>query len=129
MSTLGVDGSFGSAMLVPELSSPSGDARPATRADGPELILHSNRPGPPASCPTVSPNSSGGQDLWVATRASNEDPWSCAVNLGPIVNSASNDLQADLSDDAEVLFFSSNRLGGFGSDDLWMSEREKSTED
>jgi hypothetical protein len=49
------------------------------------------------------------------------------VNLGAVVNSAANDLQAALSDDAEVLFFSSNRPGGFGSDDLWMSKREKRT--
>jgi hypothetical protein len=129
VSRLGADGSFGPAVLVRELSSPSGDARPAIRADGLELLLHSNRPGPPPSCPAVSPNPSGGQDLWVSTRASVADPWSCPVNLGSVVNSASNDLQAALSDDAELLFFSSNRPGGFGSDDLWMSNREKATQD
>src|SRR5687768_1004596 len=50
-STLADDGSFGAAVLVPELSSPSGDARPAIRTDGLELVLHSNRPGLPPSCP------------------------------------------------------------------------------
>jgi hypothetical protein len=45
----------------------------------------------------------------VSTRASVADPWSCPVNLGPGLNSAANDLQAALSDDAEVLLFSSNR--------------------
>jgi hypothetical protein len=129
VSRLGADGSFGPAVLVPELSSPSGDARPAIRADGLELLLHSNRPGPPPSCPADSPNASGGQDLWVSTRASVTDPWSCPVNLGSVVNSASNDLQAGLSDDAEILHFSSNRPDGFGSDDLWMSKREKLTQD
>lgn len=129
VSRLGADGTFGPAVLVPELSSPSGDARPAIRADGLELLLHSNRPGPPPSCPSDSPAPSGGQDLWVSTRASVADSWSCPVNLGPVVNSASNDLQAALSDDAEALFFSSNRPGGFGSDDLWMSKREKRTQD
>jgi hypothetical protein len=34
-------------------------------------------------------------------------------------------LQAALSDDAETLFFSSNRPFGFGSDDIWTSKREK----
>jgi hypothetical protein len=123
-SRLGADGSFGPPVLVPELSSPSGDARPAIRADGLELILHSNRSGPPLSCPADSPNPSGGQDFWVSTRSAVTDPWTCPVNLGPVLNSSSNDLQANLSDDAEVLFFSSNRPGGFGSDDLWMSKRE-----
>jgi WD40-like Beta Propeller Repeat len=123
VSRLSADGSFGPAVLVPELSSPSGDARPAIRADGRELILHSNRPGPPSSCPADTPTPSGGQDFWVSTRASDADPWSCPVNLGAVVNSSSNDLQAYLSDDAETLFFSSNRRG-FGSDDLWTSRRE-----
>jgi WD40-like Beta Propeller Repeat len=123
--TLGVDGSFGAAVLVPELSSPSGDARPAIRTDGLELVLHSNRPGPPLSCPADSPTPSGGQDLWVSTRATVAEAWSCPVNRGSVVNSASNDLQAALSDDAETLFFSSNRPGGFGSDDIWTSNREK----
>jgi WD40-like Beta Propeller Repeat len=129
VSRLAADGSFGPAVLVPELSSPSGDARPAIRADGRELILHSNRPGPPASCPADSPTPSGGQDFWGSTRASDADPWSCPVNLGVVVNSSSNDLQAYLSDDAETLFFSSNRPDGFGSDDLWMSRREVVTQD
>jgi peptidoglycan-associated lipoprotein len=124
-STLGADGSFGAAVLVPEPSSPSGDARPAIRTDGLELVLHSNRPGPPLACPADSPAPSGGQDLWVSTRATFAEPWSCPVNLGPVLNTASNDLQAALSDDAEVLFFSSNRPGGFGSDDLWSSTRDK----
>jgi hypothetical protein len=128
VSRLGADGLFGPPVLVPELSSPSGDARPAIRADGLELVLHSNRPGPPLSCPADSPIPSGGQDLWVSTRASVTDRWSCPVNLGPTVNSLGNDLQAALSDDAEALFFSSNRPGGFGSDDLWMSKRDPHTQ-
>jgi hypothetical protein len=122
-STLDVDGSFGAAVLVPELSSPSGDARPAIRTDGLELDLHSNRPGPPLSCPADRPTPSGGQDLWVSTRATVTEAWSCPVKLGSVVNSASNDLQAALSDDAETLFL--NRPGGFGSDDIWTSKREK----
>jgi Tol biopolymer transport system component len=126
-STLGADGSFGAALLVRELSSPSGDARPAIRADGLELVLHSNRPAPPLSCPADSPAPSGGQDLWVSTRATVTEAWSCPVNLGSVVNSASNDLQAAFSDDAETLWFSSNRPPplGLGSDDLWTSRREK----
>jgi len=119
------DGSFGSAVLVPELSSPSGDARPAIRTDGLELLLHSNRSGAPSSCPVDTPTPSGGQDLWVSTRATAAATWSCPVNLGPEINSASNDLQAALSDDGEVLLFSSNRPGGSGSDDIWMSKRDK----
>jgi WD40-like Beta Propeller Repeat len=60
----------------------------------------------------------------VSTRSAVTDPWRCPVNLGPVLNSSANDLQANFSDDAEVLFFSSNRPGGSGSDDLWMTKRE-----
>jgi hypothetical protein len=63
----------------------------------------------------------------VSTRSAVTDPWTCPVNLGPALNSSANDLQANLSDDAEALFFSSNRPGGFGSDDLWMTKREPQT--
>jgi WD40-like Beta Propeller Repeat len=76
VSRLGADGSFGSPALVPELSSPSGDARPAIRTDGLELLLHSNRP-------RSTPTPSGDQDLWVSTRATVVATWSCPVNLGP----------------------------------------------
>ena len=123
-STLTFDGFFAAAALVPELSSPSGDARPAIRTDGLELVLHSNRPSPPLACPADSPAPSGGQDLWASTRATVAEAWPCPANLGPVLNSASNDLQAAFSDDAETLFYSSNRPGGFGSDDLWTSRRE-----
>lgn len=125
LSRRGADDLFGSAVLVPELSSSSGDARPAIRADGLELLLHSNRPGAPISCPVDTPTPSGGQDLWVSTRTTAAETWSCPVNLGPQINSASNDLQAALSDDGEALLFSSNRPGGSGSDDIWMSRRDK----
>jgi hypothetical protein len=42
-----------------------------------------------------------------------------------VLNSAFNDLQTGLSDDAETLFLSSNRPGGLGSDDVWTSKRKK----
>jgi hypothetical protein len=45
------------------------------------------------------------------------------------VNSSANDLQAALSDDAELLLFSSNRPDGLGSDDLWMGKRERLGQD
>jgi hypothetical protein len=98
--------------FVAELNSATEDARPALRKDGLEVIFHSRRPP------------SFGRDLWVSTRATVLDPWSSPIQLSP-VNSSDNDLQANLSDDGETLFFSSNRSGGLGQDDIWMSERDR----
>lgn len=94
---------------VAELNSATEDARPAIRNDGLELIFHSRRP------PSL------GRDLWASTRATVLDPWSSPIQLSS-VNSTDNDLQANLSDDGETLFFSSNRPGGLGQDDIWMSK-------
>jgi WD40-like Beta Propeller Repeat len=103
--------SFGPSSFVAELNSDTEDARPAIRKDGLEVIFHSRRP------PSV------GRDLWVSTRATVFDAWSSPIQL-TTVNSPANELQANLSDDGETLFFSSNRSGGLGQDDIWMSKRE-----
>jgi hypothetical protein len=40
------------------------------------------------------------------------------------VNTAANDIQAHLSDDAESLYYSGNRGDGLGMDDIWLIRRE-----
>ncbi|MGH3104929.1 MAG: hypothetical protein ACRDN6_12620 [Gaiellaceae bacterium] len=104
--------SVGPASFVAELNSAAEDARPAIRKDGLEVIFHSRRP------PSL------GRDLWVATRATVMEAWSSPIQIAT-VNSTANDLQANLSDDGEMLLFSSNRPGGLGQDDIWLSKREK----
>lgn len=71
VSTLGSDGTWGAAVIIPELNTPFDDNKLAIRRDGLELFLSSNRPG-------------GGQDaagfnIWVSTRETTEDPWSAPV--------------------------------------------------
>jgi len=55
-----------------------------------------------------------------ATRFSD---WSPAVNLGPTVNSPYHDFLPEISKDGLSLYFSSDRPGGYGSYDLWVSRR------
>jgi len=109
------DGSFGSAVLVTELSSASNENDPSIRHDGLEIFLQSNRAG---SIGTAL-------DLWVATRTSTLDAWSTPVNLGNTVNTAAADQNPYLSSDGKTLFFASDRAGGFGLMDLYMSTRTK----
>ncbi len=118
-SVLGPDGTFGPASLVVELSVPGTaatgrDTRTAIRHDGLEIIFTSNRPG-----------GFGSGDLWASTRPTTLDAWSTPVNVGPSVNSIYFDGAPALSSDGETLFFYSNRPGGFGANDLYMSIRHK----
>ena len=41
------------------------------------------------------------------------------------MNTAANDIQAHLSDDAKTLYYSGNRPDGLGMDDIWLIRREQ----
>jgi Tol biopolymer transport system component len=112
--TLNEDGTFDTPQLVPELSSPFRDTRTAIRRDGLEIFLTSNRP------------LGRDLDIWVSTRKCTRDPWSTPENLGPVVNSAgSSDGAPTLSRDGTTLYFYSNRPGGLGLNDLYVTTRTK----
>lgn len=108
------DGSFGPPERVAELNSSANDARAALRRDGREVFFFSNR--------AVSV---GATDLWTSTREDRGDLWSPPVNLGPTVNSTSDEMQPAISRDGRTLFFASNRPGGAGLLDLYMITRTK----
>src|SRR5687768_9355798 len=50
--------------------------------------------------------------------------WSAPVNLGPNVNSASQDRAPAISKDGLSLYFGSMRPLGFGGEDIYVSQRE-----
>ena len=97
---------------------PNNDFRPAISRNGLELFFDSSRPG-------LGP--SPGRDLWVSTRRSLGEPWSTPVNLGSPVNTAEFDeaLPALSSNGRELFFSSSNRPGGVGGSDLYLSTRTR----
>ncbi len=49
--------------------------------------------------------------------------WTTPVNLGPVVNSTSNDQHPSISKDGLSLYFVSNRPGGYGGNDIWVTQR------
>jgi hypothetical protein len=69
------------------------------------------------------PGGYGISDIWVTKRATRDAPWAVPMNLGPMVNSAAYDGRPCLSADGLVLFFDSQRVGGYGSSDLYMTRR------
>ena len=106
----------GPAVLVPELSDPiTGPGHPSVRKDGREIFFQSGRAG-----------GLGGLDIWTSTRRSVHEPWSSPVNDGVPLNTAFTDLQPTLSHDGRTLIFASNRPGGLGGNDLWISTRTPS---
>jgi hypothetical protein len=118
VSTLGDDGSFGPPVLVPELSSRFTDNTTDIRRDGLEFFLVSTRPSPDGR--------TGLPEIWVSTRDNTRDPWSTPVNLGPTVNTPGYTTgRPSLSSDGTTLYFYSDRPGGFGRRDLYVTSRRK----
>jgi len=138
------------AEQVDLLNSSVRDTRTAIRRrDGLEMIITSGRcnsPIPAADSALCTNNlSAGGLDLWVSTRNSvllSQDNWSTPVNLNddnlakcaqldiaaadcPVVNTGFNDAAPAISWNGQTLILWSNRVGGYGGNDLYMSTRTK----
>jgi flagellar motor protein MotB len=54
--------------------------------------------------------------------------WSKPINIGPPVNTSSWESQPSISANGRMLFFTSNRPGGFGGMDLWYSVMNNKSE-
>ena len=78
--------------LGPIINTSSADAGPSMSADGLELYLDGDRPG-----------TYGSWDLWIATRATTNDPWGDPVNLGPSVNSAMDEIWNAVQEGTPIL--------------------------
>jgi hypothetical protein len=104
--------------LGPKVNTPYAEAGLSVSSDGLELYFASGRGGP---------GRVGGIDLYVSTRATTQDLWGDPENLGPAVNSPSWEQVPSLSPDGRLLFFISDRPGGYGDYDIWMTRRASHT--
>ena len=50
-------------------------------------------------------------------------PWSAPVNLGPVINTSFIDADPAISKDGLSLYISTDRPGGLGDLDIWVSQR------
>ena len=98
--------------LGPSINSVHAEGEPYISADGLSLYFSSNRPV-----------GFGAADIWVSRRASISEPWGDAANLGSQINTSYVDATNTLSADGLSLYFTSNRPGGSGSNDIWVSTR------
>lgn len=67
-------------------------------------------------------DSIGGRDLYVSFRKP-DNTWAEPENMGLGINSTEQDVTPFIAADGVTLYFSSNRPGGFGSNDVYMTRR------
>jgi Tol biopolymer transport system component len=99
--------------MGPTVNTAANEQCPLLSANGKDLLFVSNRPG-----------GAGGLDLWMASRGNNRSDleWEAAVNLSA-VNSSADEFGPGWYEDRgrTVLYFNSNRAGGAGAHDLYVS--------
>ena len=104
--------SFGSVTPLGDLLPGQPAIHPSLSADGLTLFF------------TAWDTSHIQNDIYQVTRLSASVPWGNVVMLSPAINVAGyNDAQPSISSDGLLLFFNSNRPGGFGAFDLYYATR------
>ncbi|GAB2942263.1 OmpA family protein [Hymenobacter coalescens] len=104
------DGSFGEPALISSaINSQFNEGAGTISGDGKTLVFAScDRPGAVGNC-----------DLYISRRTGNS--WSKPRNLGRNVNSVAWDSQPTLSADGRTLYFTSDRRGGQGLEDIYVT--------
>lgn len=105
--------------LGPVVNSPFNDLAPAISKDGLSMYFQSNRPV----------GSFGALDLWVSQRGHEGAPWDPPENLGSVINTPFTEGGPSFSRDGHWLFFNSDRPGGVGGTDMWVSWRAHTHDD
>ena len=99
--------------LGPTINSSRYDGRVSISFDGLSFYFGSTRTG-----------GYGDGDIWVMARETIYNEWGTPMNLGPLVNSSADQFCPSISPDSLALYFASNRSGGIGGYDVWVTRRE-----
>ena len=107
-----INGTWNAPQLMPEpINTTSNDGAASFSADGQMMVY--------GACERE--DGVGGCDLYISYLEGNQ--WSKPVNMGDVVNSEVWDVHSSISYDGNKIIFVSNRSGGYGSSDLYVTER------
>ncbi len=106
-------GTWSKAKPIPDINSPYNEGSPCISGDGKILVF--------SRCECL--DCFGDCDLFISEMKS-DSTWGPAENLGTNINSVSWDSHPALSHKGDTLYFSSDRLGGFGLADIYYTTRD-----
>ncbi len=98
--------------LGPNVNTDWWESAPSISPDGETLYFCSNKPG-----------GFGGIDIYACYKTK-RGGWSKAINLGPNINTASDEQTPFIHADNKTLYFASNGWPGFGGTDLYLAHKK-----
>ena len=98
---------------VIEINTDFHDRMPSISPDGSRLYFSSNRPG-----------GIGKDDLWYSDYDLSAKKWKRPVNLGTAINGPEAEVSPSIHSDGVTLYFSSDRSGGVGGYDMYVTQKE-----
>lgn len=78
---------------------------------------------------TTGPGTFGGSDIYVSRRATTDEAWGSPQNVGAEINTQYNEYAPSLTIDGHRMFFASDRPGGVGGNDIYVSRRQRKDDD
>lgn len=103
------NGAWGLAQPIVDINTPENEGAPSLSADGQYLFYSGcERPSGYGSC-----------DIYLSKKTG--DKWGKPKNIGAPVNTKNWETQPSFSSDGKTLYFVSNRPGGYGGSDIWVS--------
>ncbi len=108
------DGIWAEPSSLKEINTIFHDRMPYIVPDGSILLFSSNRPG-----------GYGGEDIWKSEYDKQNKKWKKPTNAGGMINTKFDEISPTIHQNKASLYFSSNRMGGHGGFDIYLSQRKR----